>query len=553
MTTRRTRRAAVWLLAVLLLAAGLLLALDGVRQYEGAILENEDRQLTAMAQAIVRNADALAGAAADALTAVVEGDAFGQAEAARAAGDGAPMARLLEEAARRGGWADAILAEGGRVAVSAGGDTYALPAGTGMGDPAVALCTAGGAPYLAVSVPAGEATAAALLDPARFFEAAAGPADGPFVCYLLDAGGQLLLHNAGGRFQAEPAEQAARMAGAPLALRLRSQGGADFFEATRNGESYTARMAVVPASGAFAAGVAADYGAMVAPLRAALLRLMAFGVLTVAAAALLAALTVRTARQHDLAQRELTVLRRKNEAIQALNRQTNELAHHQRLETIGTLTSSIAHEFNNLLTPIMGYSILALEQLPQEETELYDNILEIYDASRKAKDIIARLSALSRKTDPAQVQPLSPDALVRRVLDTAAPARPARVAVETRLHSGDLRILGNETQLCQMLLNLLLNAFQAMEDRGGVVTVEAEADGDWARFRVSDNGPGIPAAIRDRIFQPFFTTKEAGRGTGLGLAIVQQVVESHGGVIAVEEAPGGGARFTIHLPAAPEA
>ena len=96
-------------------------------------------------------------------------------------------------------------------------------------------------------------------------------------------------------------------------------------------------------------------------------------------------------------QREAEALRQKQEAAEALNRQNQQLQHHQRLHIIGTLTSSIAHEFNNLLTPIMGYSMMALEKIPPEDEELYDNLLEVYNASRKAKTIISRLSDLSRK------------------------------------------------------------------------------------------------------------------------------------------------------------
>ena len=95
--------------------------------------------------------------------------------------------------------------------------------------------------------------------------------------------------------------------------------------------------------------------------------------------------------------RETEALRKKNQAMEELNRQTQKLAHHQRLEIIGTLTSSIAHEFNNLLTPIMGNSLLAMEQLPSDEGDLYEELLEIYTASCKAKEIISRLSDLSRK------------------------------------------------------------------------------------------------------------------------------------------------------------
>lgn len=279
-------------------------------------------------------------------------------------------------------------------------------------------------------------------------------------------------------------------------------------------------------------------------------QLLAYGAVAVGSMAVPAVLIVWMLRRDERAQRELELLRRKNETIEALNRRTNELAHHQRLETIGTLTSSIAHEFNNLLTPIMGYSILALERIPQEDTELYDAILEIYDASRKAKDIIARLSDLSRKNAPENFRLLSPDTLARRVLDVAAPARPARVEVKTDFQAGALRVRGNETQLSQMLLNLVLNGFQAIPPEGGTLTVATAADGSWVRFTVKDTGVGIDPAIRPYVFEPFFTTKESGKGTGLGLAIVQQVVEAHGGEIAVESKPEEGAAFIIHLPAA---
>ena len=132
----------------------------------------------------------------------------------------------------------------------------------------------------------------------------------------------------------------------------------------------------------------------------------------------------------------------------------------------------------------------------------------------------------------------------------AAPARPARVEVETDFQAGALRVRGNETQLSQMLLNLVLNGFQAIPPEGGKLTVETAADGAWVRFTVRDTGVGIDPAIRPYLFEPFFTTKESGKGTGLGLAIVQQVVEAHGGEIAVESAPGKGAAFIVHLPAA---
>ena len=107
---------------------------------------------------------------------------------------------------------------------------------------------------------------------------------------------------------------------------------------------------------------------------------------------------------------------------------------------------------------------------------------------------------------------------------------------------------GNETQLSQMLLNLVLNAFQAMENRKGTVTVYSGLEDDQVELRVSDTGTGIPEEIKKQIFEPFFTTKEAGKGTGLGLAIVQQVVEEHKGSIKVQSQEGMGSEFIVKLP-----
>ena len=170
------------------------------------------------------------------------------------------------------------------------------------------------------------------------------------------------------------------------------------------------------------------------------------------------------ARKNERTLREVELLREKNAAMEAINRQTRELAHHQRLETIGTLTAGIAHELNNLLTPIMGYSVLTLEKLPPEERELYHNVLEIYNAARKARTIAAHLTGLSRKDTGPGCQYVSPDELARRVLEMAAPARPFKVEVKLETGCRHLRLCGNETQLFQLLLNLVLNSFQAMEE-----------------------------------------------------------------------------------------
>ena len=240
-------------------------------------------------------------------------------------------------------------------------------------------------------------------------------------------------------------------------------------------------------------------------------------------------------------------VRKEAEAMEKLNRQIQELAHHQRLETIGMMTSSIAHEFNNLLVPIMGYSMMALEKLPPEE-ELYDDILEIYNASRKAKTIISRLSDLSRKNTSTTFRPVSVDEVVRRTLDVAEPARPDNVQIKLDLNCWDQRIQANEIQLNQLLLNLILNGFHAMGDGPGTLTLATAFDERHIHIRVEDTGCGIPEDVLPKIFEPFFTTKDTGRGTGLGLAIAAQVAEDHKGTIRVESKVGEGTCFKVSLP-----
>lgn len=252
-------------------------------------------------------------------------------------------------------------------------------------------------------------------------------------------------------------------------------------------------------------------------------------------------------RENRAAAKELRELKKREETLKQINQQTQQLAHHQRLETIGTLTSSISHEFNNLLTPIMSYSLLTLEKLPPEEEELYDNVLEIYNASQKAKVTISRLSDLARKSSPKSFHEVSVDDLVKKALDIAMPAKPEAVEVKLNLNCWDLRILANELQICQMFLNLILNAFQAMQDHG-VLEIDTIYDDDSIQIYFRDTGCGIPASMRKKIFDPFFTTKDPGKGTGLGLAIEAQVLEDHNGTIDVLDTENVGTCFRICLP-----
>ena len=314
---------------------------------------------------------------------------------------------------------------------------------------------------------------------------------------------------------------------------------------TDTGKTETCQMSVLTTSdsqnGIFAIGVAAYAQNITHGIRTAITYLiLAAALITVSIALLL--FGILTHRRQANAIREKLAL-----TEQLLDKQA-ELARSQRLEALGVMTSSIAHEFNNLLTPITGYSLLCMEKLPEDSGELYDNLLAIYQAADKARITVRRLSALTRKTSGEACTCVSPDEIVKKALDIGLPSKPKNVSVQTSLNCADDRIRVDETQVLQVLLNLLLNAFQAMEGLGGEVCVSTCREADDIVFTVADTGPGIPSEIMDRIFEPFFTTKDVGKGSGLGLAIARQVAEAHAGTITARSTPGKGAEFTLRLP-----
>lgn len=559
-------------LILLLIVTGLGMVYRVFDRYGDILLASEDDQLFRLARSVDRSVESYLNRYGTNLIYVTERRGFHTAEETwRTTGDTAELLyRMEENVLAQDDLIQAVLAlQDGVVFLSTGGRTdYRFPPQAGReGMVSIRPCMDGdGGSYLAFVREREEGLGyAALMDLEGFYQRVAGDltVGTQDRIMLLDAGGQTLLHRTMDGVQVDLVDDLKAgdcdFSGLTYLMEHQEQAreGTAFYETNycRSGETYIARMAVLPATeetnGFFAVGVSVNYDGVIGPLHLAAVRLLAYGGMVVTGIVLLAVLSIRAGRRNERSLRELAVLRKKNQAMEELNRQTRELAHHQRLETIGTLTSSIAHEFNNLLTPIMGYSILALEKLPPEDTELYDSVLEIYNASRKAKTIISRLSDLSRKNSALSFQYVSPDELVRRVLEVAAPAQPPGVEVVSVLDCRHLWLHGNETQLSQLLLNLVLNAFQAMEEDGGTLTVTTSADQSSIRLRVADTGPGIPPEVLPHIFEPFFTTKESGKGTGLGLAIVQQVVEEHRGRVEVEAAPEGGAAFTVTFPITP--
>ena len=234
-----------------------------------------------------------------------------------------------------------------------------------------------------------------------------------------------------------------------------------------------------------------------------------------------------------------------------------QLTESQRLATIGTIAAVIAHEFNNLLTPIVSYSQYALQSAEGDkpDMELIKKALsKSYQSSSKAGRICTSMLGLARGESvfgQVSVQKLVDETLVVLARDPKKDGIALRVQVQP-----DLVVNGDPVQLEQVLLNLLINARHALLGKGGSITIKGQqAESGEARIQVIDTGPGIPEKLLPKIFKPFFTTKGTAKkgeakGTGLGLAICKEIVEHHQGRIDVESEVGKGTTFSIHLPSA---
>ena len=320
------------------------------------------------------------------------------------------------------------------------------------------------------------------------------------------------------------------------------------------GNPYTARMVALPSestvNGEFAMGILANYEEAIAPSREAAGGFLLYGGLGIVGVAGLLLLLAMMRMANAASSAELLALKKKNEDIEEINQKMHALAHHQRLETIGTMTASIAHDFNNLLTPIMGYSIMTMEMLPADATDLQDNLKEIYDASVKAKDIVTRLADLTKKGNEANFKEIEVDEVIQNALKVTQPAKPKEVEVKANFNAEGEKIKADRTQISQLVMNIVLNAYDAMRENGGTLLVSTRISGEEAVMKFKDNGCGMDTETMSRIFDPFYTTKESGKGTGLGLAIVAQIVETHNGKIYVDSEPGKGTEFRIYIPLA---
>lgn len=235
-----------------------------------------------------------------------------------------------------------------------------------------------------------------------------------------------------------------------------------------------------------------------------------------------------------------------------------QLRHASKMEAIGTLAGGISHDFNNILTPILGYSSL-LDDYFDEGTRQKKYVKIIEKSANRAKNLVSQILMFSRKIDGKKA-PMDMRPLIKEVITLLKVALPKGVKIQTDIPTEEATIVGDSSLIHTMIMNLCVNAGHAMPSGGdiqinlGKVTFEnhkveeSTVSGDFIKLSVLDSGKGIEKDVLPRIFEPFFTTKEVGTGTGLGLSMVYGIVKQHDGFLEVESQPGIGTQIFVYFP-----
>jgi len=239
----------------------------------------------------------------------------------------------------------------------------------------------------------------------------------------------------------------------------------------------------------------------------------------------------------------------------------SQLRQSHKMEAIGTLAGGIAHDFNNILAAILGYADMAMDDTPAHSPAKYQ-IEQVLKAGNRAKELVKHILSFSRKETHERV-PVQTHLIVKEALKLLRASIPTTVEIKQNIDSSSGDILADPTQIHQVIMNICTNAAQAMEEDGGLLevdlfSVELKAEdlanqpnlklGRYVKLTVKDYGIGIDKQNLDKIFDPYFTTKDVGKGSGMGLAVVIGIVRSHDGMITVESTRGKGTTFNLYFP-----
>jgi PAS domain S-box-containing protein len=232
----------------------------------------------------------------------------------------------------------------------------------------------------------------------------------------------------------------------------------------------------------------------------------------------------------------------------------------QKMESIGYLAGGIAHDFNNILFPIIGLSEILIEDLPDGSPEI-EYAEEIFRAGKRGSELVKQILAFSRQTEH-KVVPTRIQHILKEVLKLSRSTIPTYIELEQDIQPNCGMVMADPTQIHQVAMNIITNAYHALEDSGGKITIRLKEvelippdfteielkPRKWAVLSISDTGCGMPSVVKEKIFEPYFTTKPQGKGTGLGLAVVYGIVKEHRGDIKVYSEIGKGSTFEVYLP-----
>ena len=249
------------------------------------------------------------------------------------------------------------------------------------------------------------------------------------------------------------------------------------------------------------------------------------------------------------------------ERTKALANSERQLQQVMKLQAIGTLAGGIAHDFNNILFPIVGYTELTMDDVP-EGSQAHQNLEEVLKATNRAKDLVQQILTFSRQNCQER-KPLKVQSLIKEAVKLLRATIPSSIEIECNIDEFCGLIKGDPTQIHQIIMNLCTNAYHAMQETGGTLEVSLkEIDisyeqsvervgmkvGKHIELMVKDSGHGMDPHVKERIFEPYYTTKKQGKGTGLGLSVIHGIVKNHGGDITLTSQPGKGSSFKVYLP-----
>jgi two-component system, cell cycle sensor histidine kinase and response regulator CckA len=309
-----------------------------------------------------------------------------------------------------------------------------------------------------------------------------------------------------------------------------------------------------------------DYAEIEQPIKDTLINISLIAIIITVFLLIISYIIFKIDKKRKALEIETKYLKELNKTWEELIKSEARLRHSQKLQTIGTLTSGIAHEFNNLLTPILGYSEILLQSIDNKDS-MHEDMWEINKSALRAKEIIEQILVFSRNDNIAsKAIPLRVDYVVKESTKLIKSILPNNIKVIENINSSEL-IIGSATQLQQVLLNLYTNSYHAMKANGGTLELNVDAtdiigaeskelniaEGRYIKVQVKDTGMGMDEETINRMFDPFFTTKESGEGTGLGLSVVHGIVKNHSGSIVVKSQLHVGTTIDIYLPIVEEA